>query len=62
MNQRQNQANKSESKIQFKAKNVYKAGGSPKNISSNKVNQKKTSGYRKINNTSTNKEKILTVQ
>ena len=41
MNQRQNQANKSETKIQFKAKNVYKAGGSPKNISSNIVNQKK---------------------
>ena len=59
MNQRQNQANKSETKIQFKAKNVYKAGGSPKNISSNIVNQKKTSGYRKINNTSTNNEKIL---
>ena len=59
MNQRQNQANKSETKIEFKAKNVYKAGGSPKNISSNIVNQKKTSGYRKINNTSTNNEKIL---
>ena len=59
MNQRQNQANKSETKIQFKAKNVYKAGGSHQNIPSNNINQQKTSGYKKINNTTSNKEKIL---
>ena len=54
MNQRQNQANKSETKIQFKAKNVYKAGGSHQNIPSNNINQQKTSGYKKINNTASN--------
>ena len=59
MSQQQNRSNQPEVKVQFKAKNVYKAGGSPKNASSNISNQKKTTEYKKINNTTTNKEKII---
>ena len=59
MNQRQNRSNQPEIKVQFKAKNSYKAGGSPKNVSSNISTQKKATEYKKINNTTTNKDKIL---
>ena len=59
MRQRQNLSNQPEIKSQFNAKNKFTSSSSVQNISSKTTNQKKSFEYKKINNTTSNNEKIL---